>query len=184
MLPSLAHLPPDTPCSLIGDQLLVDPAWSNGSGNYIRAEALHRAGVNPFSRARDVIQQLIDDPKFDHHATQLLKRWSEVEKLAMQRIKPFFDAYDAGQDLAPLESSEPRPLSALARPLGVLGAVAEVACEAYLILDRYGFDGDRDHRVFMAWLQAYMKLGNTKDDIGRTMWCVGFFGDVPEPRFF
>lgn len=169
-----------TPAHIFLRKILVMPRWANGSGNYLRAEALYRANVNPFSRARDVLEPIFQDPNFEANADLVQAKWGEVEAAANARVEPFADAASDPDALAALEDFKPRPPLPHVAPLGILGRLAEVCAESYGILQRYGFGGcggegggDGDHiTVFNAWLQCYSKLDNARDEIGRTMWYV------------
>lgn len=40
-------------------EVMLNQAYFHGVGNYLRAEILHRAGVHPYGRAREVIEDAI-----------------------------------------------------------------------------------------------------------------------------
>lgn len=115
------------------------PRWANGSGNYIRAEALHRAGVNPFSRARDVLEPIFTSPDFEAQADLLQAQTAALEAVAIERVTPFFDAAGDADALAALETLVPPVPTEYAKPLGVLGTLAEV-CAGSNFYEKFNFD--------------------------------------------
>ncbi|ESO87521.1 hypothetical protein LOTGIDRAFT_127711 [Lottia gigantea] len=61
-------------------EVLLNQSYFNGVGNYLRAEILYRAGIRPFDKARDVLQELLDD---HGSVTQKLKKQSKADILQL-----------------------------------------------------------------------------------------------------
>jgi endonuclease VIII-like 1 len=51
-------------------EVLLQQQYFNGIGNYLRAEILHRAGVEPFTTARDSLLQCFTDEELSMHTLQ------------------------------------------------------------------------------------------------------------------
>jgi len=59
-------------------ETMLNQKYFNGVGNYLRAEVLFRAGVCPFTRARDILQPLKEDPEATKNTGDVLALCSEI----------------------------------------------------------------------------------------------------------
>jgi len=140
----------------------------HGVGNYLRAEILHRAGVHPFARAREVI---VDALK----VARLRPRSNSIYLLQVTCAPAYNTSHlycrrnlmRQMRDAAANVKQE----SGADTSVDVVSLCYPVFVESFALLRQYGFEDDEQRkRMFNGWLQCYFKQEQAKDGLGRTIW--------------
>nr|QOW94365.1 nei-like DNA glycosylase 1 [Alvinella pompejana] len=74
-------------------EVMLNQKYFNGVGNYLRAEVLYRAGVRPFEKARNVLEQLNTDGKMKSESPDILSLCHSVAREVVDLAKEHGSAY-------------------------------------------------------------------------------------------
>ncbi|XP_043201559.1 endonuclease 8-like 1 [Amphibalanus amphitrite] len=165
-------------------EVMLDQRYFNGVGNYLRAEALHRLGVAPFARARDLLASLPE--RLEPGRSDLLHMCHQLaaEVVALGGGRRYDVPLDVLHELLPRDGVKEEGVeqNGLKKEVKRESAVQNGLNKE---VKEEGDEGKEEVDAFEEWLQCYYQPGmkNLVDHQGRTVWFAGSPGPmVPKAR--